>query len=469
MSSILKTLHQINDLVYGSVYGFEFNFCYIAEYLGQFSKLKKMSKPDFSTPKIYTGGIEISEWENFNNIQQSEALKKDWYIYYSFRCPNTGLLKRQTPIKGSANTFKTKKERFAYLSVMRNNLEKLLQNGTDPYIKNDFSYLDDLFNKKAQKDTTEKIQPKVIEITEEKKQTKNIISIKEAFELTLKLKKNVMNDTSYGNYKLRIKKFMNYLPDTNEPITSLTKKDVINFLNNILESTSPRNRNNYRTDLNSFFNELENNEYIENNFITKINILKSSPERNKTFSDSKQLDIYKYLEKNDTLLLLFIKFISYNLLRPVEVCRLKIKDIDVNENKLYVRAKNKAVKIKIIPDILINDLPDLTKMNPEHFLFTPNGLGMEWDIKENNKRDFFSKRFNEVVKKHFNLNKDFGLYSFRHTFITRLYRKLRETNSQQIAKSELMLITGHSTIVALDKYLRDIDAELPEDYSHLLQ
>jgi hypothetical protein len=46
---------------------------------------------------------------------------------------------------------------------------------------------------------------------------------------------------------------------------------------------------------------------------------------------------------------------------------------------------------------------------------------------------------------------------------------LRETNSQQIAKSELMLITGHTTITALDKYLRDIDAELPEDYSHLLQ
>jgi hypothetical protein len=31
-----------------------------------------------------------------------------------------------------------------------------------------------------------------------------------------------------------------------------------------------------------------------------------------------------------------------------------------------------------------------------------------------------------------------------------------------------MLITGHSTITALDKYLRDIDAELPEDYSNML-
>ena len=37
--------------------------------------------------------------------------------------------------------------------------------------------------------------------------------------------------------------------------------------------------------------------------------------------------------------------------------------------------------------------------------------------------------------------------------------------SAQQVKSKLMGITGHATIAALEKYLRDIDAELPEDYS----
>ena len=37
------------------------------------------------------------------------------------------------------------------------------------------------------------------------------------------------------------------------------------------------------------------------------------------------------------------------------------------------------------------------------------------------------------------------------------------------AKSKLMLITGHSSMTALEKYLRDIDAELPEDYSTMLK
>jgi hypothetical protein len=32
-----------------------------------------------------------------------------------------------------------------------------------------------------------------------------------------------------------------------------------------------------------------------------------------------------------------------------------------------------------------------------------------------------------------------------------------------------MLITGHTSKTALEKYLRDIDAHLPEDYSEMLK
>tara|TARA_R110000744_G_scaffold97100_1_gene187649 strand:+ start:2317 stop:2487 length:171 start_codon:yes stop_codon:yes gene_type:complete len=36
-------------------------------------------------------------------------------------------------------------------------------------------------------------------------------------------------------------------------------------------------------------------------------------------------------------------------------------------------------------------------------------------------------------------------------------------------KSTLLGITGHSTLTSLEKYIRDVDAELPEDYSEFLQ
>jgi hypothetical protein len=354
MSTFLGALYKTYDLVYDSVYGFDQNFYYLAVRETNYDKLKVMSKPNYSIPKIYTGGVDITVWNKLSKEIQLEALKKDWYIYYSFRCPITGKLKRQTPIKAQSNSYKNKSQRYKYLTVMRDALELLLKNGANPYTENDFGYLNKVSNnKKPTKETAEvsevvkvldavvisevvesvEVKPKVVESKTVEIPNVETTSIKVAFETVLKIKSSVMNKTSYSSYKLRINKFLNSLPNSSLPITSLIKKDVNLFLNKILEETTPRNRNNYRADLNSFFNELENNEFIASNFITKIPVLKSIPERNKTFSDAMQKDIYTYLEEKDALLLLFIQFISFNFLRPVEVCRLKIKDIDIAKKK----------------------------------------------------------------------------------------------------------------------------------------
>ena len=178
-------------------------------------------------------------------------------------------------------------------------------------------------------------------------------------------------------------------------------------------------------------------------------------------------EIYHELETSDPLLLLYIKFVSYNLLRPIEVIRLKVKDIDIKNKTLTVRAKNKVHKTKIIPDILIEDLQKMDMKDPEHYLFTPEGVG-EWNREEAGKRKWFGDRFNKVKKK-LKIGSDYTVYSFRHTFITKLYRELRKGFSKHETENKLMLITGHSTLAALQKYLRDIDAELPEDYSHILE
>ena len=387
-------------------------------------------------------------------------------------------------IKGNVNKLKTKKERVEYLNAMSVALEFLLEKGFNPNTNNN---IEELLNKKQSvaskgNNTSIAIPSKTIAIPAENIAISNktiaipkeniaippILSIKEAFDFALNLKKNTIRDTSYKNFELRVRKFRKSL-DENKPITFITKKVINDYLNDVLVNSSARNRNNTRADLSSLFQVLEDNEIIADNVVKKINVLKSNPERNKTYTSEMQKDIYSFLEENDKLLLLFIKFVSYNFLRPIEVCELRIKDIDLIGKRLYLRTKNKAVKIKIIPEILLNDLPDLSNFNPESFLFTPTGFGQDWITEPNNKRDYFSKRFKEVVKTHFNLNKDYGMYSFRHTFITKLYREMRKTSSQFETKSKLMLVTGHSTMTALEKYLRDIDAELPEDYSNLLR
>ena len=82
-------------------------------------------------------------------------------------------------------------------------------------------------------------------------------------------------------------------------------------------------------------------------------------------------------------------------------------------------------------------MPDLSNLDKEAFLFTPNKIGDFWEANETNRRDHFSKRFRRVVKEQFHLNEDYGIYSFRHTFISKLYRKIRKEASPFEAKSNL--------------------------------
>ena len=411
-------------------------------------------KKNFSSPKIYSANGD---------------LKKRWYIYFSYRDPKSGKLERVTPFYGNANTYKTKEERLSVLVAYRKVLLRLLKQGYNPYKDNTELYLQ-LQSKESQKKPQnlvkeEKISPKAVE-------EPPAMTLQDAFDFGLKQKEKIVNATTKRSYDSRVKLFLEWM-GKNHPnlktVDSLNKQLVSGFLNDILERTSARNRNNYRTDLSSIMQVMEDNDIIKTNYIKKIPVLKSTPERNKTYTTQTQEAIFEYLEKNDPLLLLYIKFISYNFLRPIEVCRLTIGDINIKARTIQFKAKNSPLKTKIIPEILWGELPDLSKLNKEWVLFTPQQIGGVWETEINNKRNYFSKRFKKVIKDHFGLTEDYGLYSFRHTFITKLYRAMVKDSSPHLAKSNLMLITGHTTMDALQKYLRDIDAELPADYSEMLK
>jgi len=382
----------------------------------------------YEKPKIYHGG-------------PSMDLKKRWYVYYKHLNPDTGAMIRQDNIYSDINRrFKTKRERLREFNLLRNAVEQALKDGFSPYEdKTDTSY----------------------------------ITIRNAFEYALKVKEASVSDTTFKDYSIRINAFLKHLDKTSVAdydIENFNKQIVNQYLNHLASKTSASNRNNTRRVLSTIMRVLKKEDYIKENFIDDIDVLNHKAERNRTYTLNTVDEIYEKLEKTDPIMLLFIKFVSYNFLRPIEVVRLKVSDIDIINKSLYVRAKNKPVKIKIIPDLLLDEIIKLRILSQKHFLFTPDGIGY-WknpDITDEQKRNHFSKRYS-VFKKDFGISKDYGLYSFRHTFITKLYRELRNEHSITETIDILMLITGHSSKQALYKYLRDIDAELPNDYSHLLK
>ena len=401
-------------------------------------------KKKYTDPKIYHGG------ENFD-------LSKRWYVYFSYEHPTkktkrgVPTMQRQTPITLKVNQlYKTKQERLQHFALIQETLLEKLKNGYSPY------------------------QDGV-------KENKVDYSAENALDFAHSLKIKTLSDTSIKDYESRFKRFKKFLDSKGllkRSILSVDKNIVNDYLNTILKTSSARNRNNTRIVLSAHFGILEDNDIIPKNFIGNIKPLKTNPERNKTYTLKLVDELYEFLSKQDPQLLLYVKLVSYNFLRPIEVCRLKVADINLEQKQLYVKAKNKVVKTKIIPSIVVEELEKLNLSNAADYLITPEGVG-PWSTSEVNKRDYFSKRFkktkeayNEHLEKKgdtFRLGKDHTIYSFRHTFITKLYRQLRTEHSQTETYDRLMLITGHTTLKALVSYLRDIDAELPEDYSQYLK
>ncbi|TBN02750.1 site-specific integrase [Hyunsoonleella flava] len=426
-------------------------------------------KPNFSEPKIYDADGD---------------LEKRWYVYFSYKDPKTGRLKRMKNIYGKVNSHKTKEARYYLLSVYKRRLLRLLKAGYNPFENNT-----ELYKKHHQETTTsppslisgspvESVQGvdseyiKPLRSTKPPQKRQKAMELKAAIDFALKLKTNVVSDRTLSDYRNQSGGLLKWLDKNRKDIKTideLTKGVIVEFLNEIQLKTSARNRNNFRTCFSSVFQVLEDNEVVRQNPIKNVTKLKTNPKRNKTYSQKQQREIFEYLEKEDPNLLLFIKFVSYNLLRPKEVCRLRIKDINLDDGTLQFRAKNKVLKTKLIPSILMEELPDLSVMEGDLLLFTKDGIGGKWKATLESRRGYFTDRFKKVVKDHFGFNENHGLYSFRHTFITKLYRSLVKHASPFSAKSYLMQITGHSSMAALEKYLRDVDAELPKDYSNLLK
>ncbi|PIB31426.1 tyrosine-type recombinase/integrase [Maribacter sp. 4G9] len=318
-------------------------------------------KKKFTEPKIYHGG------EDFD-------LSKRWYVYYSFEHPTkkddkgNPVLKRQTSITLKVNQgYKAKKERLFHLQLIRDALHQMLKDGYSPYI--------------------EKVDGKIMAYTAES-----------ALDFALKLKKSLLSETSIRDYRSRLGRFKGYLKEhglLQRNILDIDKKVVNGHLNEIQKTSSARNRNNTKVVLGALFSVLEDNEIIPRNFIHNIKKLKTNPKRNKTYSLDIVDGLYDFLKDNDPQLLFFIKMISYNFLRPIEVCRLKVGDINIGQKELQVRAKNKLVKTKIIPDQILDELKKLELSNADHFLVSPEGVG-PWDTTETNRRNYFSKRFKKA-------------------------------------------------------------------------
>jgi hypothetical protein len=140
-----------------------------------------------------------------------------------------------------------------------------------------------------------------------------------------------------------------------------------------------------------------------------------------------------------------------------------MSDININEKVLTVRIKQKISKLKRIPDVIIDKIKDLDYSEKDAYLFTNNGLVGYWNNTDERRRSHFTKRYAKI-KKVLGFDSSYGIYSFRHTYITRAFKTLTKRLGKYEAYDELMRYTGHETRDAMIKYIHNIDADIVDDY-----
>lgn len=429
---------------------YNFNDILQSEYVIEYS-LK--GKKDYSEPKIYDAGGDLN---------------KRWYVYYSYRDPKTNKLKRQPPIYKGANRFKTKAERYEILMAYKLALKKLLSKGYSPYE-----------NFKVTDAKIEKEQKVAVKETNPAFKAINYTTI-EALEFAVEQKESYWSDrakiTINGHYKRFVKWLKENDLDTID-IKELKRREIATFLNSLKkynkqreltdEPVSAKTRNSYRTSLSLLFNQLVSDDILEYNPVKAIQKLKERPKTHKAYTDQQVKQMREYMDKNDPYLRKFTQFIAYAFLRNVEVCRLKVKDIDLKNRRLYVQTKTEAQEVVPIIGNLASVIEqmELHKYEPNDFVFTNKEQCGEWSTTEKAKTYYFYRRYADM-KEALKLDEEQTLYSFKHTAASNLYKSLAsEGKADEQVLTELMSFTRHKTKSQLRKYLRGIGASLAKDYS----
>lgn len=267
---------------------------------------------------------------------------------------------------------------------------------------------------------------------------------------------------TYDQYLCYINKLQNYITDTKQSqcyIKEWKIKDIQAYIS-YLQKFNLKNAsiNQHIRFIKSLFAWCYENEYISKNPTNNLKKLKIiETEEREILKQEELTKISNHLEKNDFNFYVFTQLVYSCLLRPIEIYRLQIKNIDF-ENKLIVlsgeKTKNHKYRKIVIPNELWNKTSDfwenLQKINQDYYIFSDKHTPGKKQIEESNTA---SIKWRKMIKE-LNLKESIQLYGLRHTAITKLLEIL-PTNT-------VRMHANHSNISMTAHYGRHITEEMQE-------
>lgn len=272
-------------------------------------------------------------------------------------------------------------------------------------------------------------------------------------EKELDLKNGVFSQDSMRTYRSQTDMLSNWLSTINQDkvyVGSFTKELAQKYLDYVYmeKQLAPRTWNNYLKFMRTMWGWLIEKNYCSENIFLKIKPKQETEKERKIITAEWNTKIMEYFKTNIPAMELVCGLVYNSFMRPAEICRTQISDIQIAKNGIYLsgkKTKNKRARWCLLPPHLIELI---TKMNidkyPSDFYLFSSGLVPGKTALCTRKLDKYWHKMREAIK----MPKEIQLYSYRDTGITDL-KKAGHANLF------IASITGHLNSDEIETYTHE--------------
>lgn len=346
---------------------------------------------------------------------------KQWYVDFFAYDPGIGGMRRK---KYMLDRYKKKKDRMTVASILIHNLVEKLKAGWNPFTN----------------------ASKTRQFTE----LSVVLERYKAFILK-QTERGTMKRKTYIDYSSRLKAFELFLKETGTAIKYVYQFNsvlVIDFLDYLIydKDVSAKTRNNYRTWLSTLGTWLKERQYIETNPCENVHQLREEEKFRDALPATDLLRLKNYLSDKKPAFYLACMMEYYCFIRPDELRYIKIGDISIKEQTVYVHpefAKNRKGQV-----VALNDKVLKLMIKQNVFAHTSNEYLFGHDMTPGERQVYVNQFRNEwkEVRKALNWPKSYQFYSLKDSGI----RDLANAEGIVIARDQ----ARHSDISVTNKYLK---------------
>lgn len=265
------------------------------------------------------------------------------------------------------------------------------------------------------------------------------------------LKDDVIKLSTYQNYSCRMKLLQEWNASLNHPLMyayQFNRSLIETFLEHIYldRDTTPKTRNNYLNWLSSVCSWMIGNGYLSSDPTEGIQKLREKEKFRKALSSEDIERLQAYLEKTDKHYLLACLMHYYTLVRPNELTYIRLCDISLKEQSLFIShtySKNRRDAIVTIPAKVIKLMLELDVFSsPDDYYLFGNNF---WPSEHKASGRIFRERWVKV-RKALNFPESYQFYSLKDTGITDTIDKV----GLSVAKDQ----ARHASVATTNKYVR---------------